>query len=81
MGSHDMCDLNRAKVDEIAALDGLDRARALELLLWRPYASWQEVESVPGMDARIVARLQRAGAKLSRPRLPDWRPPIQPYSW
>ena len=75
-----MCDLNRAPIHELAAL-GVDTNRALDLQLWRPYRSWQDVEKVPGMDARFVAKLKEAGATLSRVDLPEWTPPEQPYRW
>ena len=69
-----MCDLNTASVDEIAALPKVTRAQALQLQLWRPFRSWDDVASAPGFDDRAVQRLRVAGARidpvnLGEPRL------------
>ena len=69
-----MCDLNQAPVDEIEALPGVDRDHALGLTLWRPYASWAEVETVPGVDHAAVEALKAAGAVLSPVDAPPWPP-------
>ena len=60
-------DLNTANLQSMVKLVGVDRA--YDLMLWRPYLSWDEVEHVPGFDAQLVARL-KAGAEV---RLP-WEP-------
>lgn len=72
--SNVMCDLNHASVEQIETLMGIDRDRALGLALWRPYASWTEVETVPGFDRRNVDALQAAGAVLSPVETPAWPP-------
>ena len=69
-----MCDLNTASVDEIAALPKMTRAQALQLQLWRPFRSWEDVAAASGLDDRAVQRLRAAGARvdpvdLGEPRL------------
>ena len=69
-----MCDLNTASVDEIAALPKMTRAQALQLQLWRPFRSWEDVAIASGLDERGLQRLRTAGATvepvdLGEPRL------------
>ena len=69
-----MCDLNTASVDEMAALPKMTRALALQLQLWRPFKSWDDVAIASGLDDRAVQRLRAAGARvepvdLGEPRL------------
>ena len=69
-----MCDLNTASVDDIAALPSLTRDHALQLQLWRPFRSWDDVAAASGLDDRAVQRLRAAGARidpvnLGEPRL------------
>lgn len=59
-----MCDLNTASVDEIAALPRVSRDQALQVQLWRPFRSWEEVATAAGLDDRAVHRLRAAGARL-----------------
>jgi DNA uptake protein ComE-like DNA-binding protein len=61
-------DLNTANLQSMVKLVGIDRA--YDLMLWRPYLSWDEVENVPGFDAHMVEQLKAAGAEV---RLP-WEP-------
>src|SRR5690606_9313294 len=49
-----MIDLNAATLEELAALPGVGEALAYDLLLWRPYLSWEEVAHVPGFDRARV---------------------------
>lgn len=76
-----MCDLNRATIEELAAFDGIGADTARELRLWRPYASWRDLESVPGIDPELVSRLRKAGATLDKVDMPDWQPPVDPFHW
>ena len=59
-----MCDLNTATVEELARVPGLGPALAYELMLWRPYRNWTEVEHVPGLDWEKVRALRAAGAEI-----------------
>ncbi len=59
-----MCDLNQATVEALAKLPGVAADDAFELLVWRPYQSWDEVERVPGFDWERVEGLRAAGAVL-----------------
>ena len=52
----------------------MSRAQALQLHLWRPFRSWEDVATAPGLDDRTVRRLRAAGARvepvdLGEPRL------------
>jgi len=67
-----MVDLNSASLDELQTLPGVDLRAAYDLLLWRPYVSWEEVAFVPGFDELRVADLRRAGAHVGLPREPSW---------
>jgi hypothetical protein len=53
-------DLNTASVPAMAKLVGL--TVAYDLMLWRPYLSWDEVTCVPGLDGTRVAALKAAAA-------------------
>ena len=67
-----MCDLNTASVAEIANLDGITVSDAYDLMLWRPYLDWQEVEAVPGFDWERTEALRTAGAVLVAPSQATW---------
>lgn len=60
--------LNTAPLMELTTLVGLDRAH--DLVLWRPFLSWEEVAAVPGFDDDKARRIRAAGAELA---LPDGR--------
>jgi DNA uptake protein ComE-like DNA-binding protein len=70
-----MTDLNRASAEELAALPTLGLAAAYDLILYRPYLSWEEVEFAPGFDRPRVRELRAAGATLGTP--PKERPLIE----
>jgi DNA uptake protein ComE-like DNA-binding protein len=59
-----MVDLNAANLEQLQSLPGVDMRAAYDLLLWRPYLTWEEVEDVPGFDAARVAALRTAGARV-----------------
>ncbi|WP_374468574.1 hypothetical protein [Phenylobacterium sp.] len=58
-------DLNTASVAALTKLVGLESA--YDLILWRPYLSWEEVACVPGFDEARIAELQAAGAHIRLP--------------
>jgi DNA uptake protein ComE-like DNA-binding protein len=62
-----MPDLNTASAEELATLPGVGLSAAYELILWRPYLSWEEVEYAPEFDRRRVKALKKAGATLGAP--------------
>lgn len=68
-----MCDLNTATVREILALPGVSPADAYELVLWRPYDTWDQVMTVPGYDFPRVEALRAAGATLQATEQPTLR--------
>ena len=74
-----MVDVNSASLDELQTLPGVDLRSAYDLLLWRPYLSWEEVCFVPGFDRQRVDALKAAGAVVGLPHAPSWlvdaRPP------
>jgi DNA uptake protein ComE-like DNA-binding protein len=65
-----MVDLNAASVDELQQLPGVDLRAAYDLLLWRPYITWEEVAFVPGFDPERAANLRAAGASVGLPETP-----------
>ena len=67
-----MVDLNSASLDELQTLPGVDLRTAYDLLLWRPYMTWDEVGFVPGFDAERVTELKSGGAAVGLPREPLW---------
>lgn len=68
----DGMNLNTATVEEMAPVVGLPRA--YDLLLWRPYLSWEDVSLVPGIDDALLDRLKAAGADCALPGEPrSWR--------
>jgi DNA uptake protein ComE-like DNA-binding protein len=65
--------LNAASVDELTTLPDVDAASAYDLLLWRPYRSWEEVALVPGFDEDRAQALRAAGVILGAERAPAWQ--------
>lgn len=62
-----MIDLNSASAEELATLPTMGLAAAYDVILYRPYFSWEEVEFVPGFGRRRVAELRTGGASLNPP--------------
>jgi DNA uptake protein ComE-like DNA-binding protein len=62
-----MIDLNTASAEELASLPTLGLAAAYDLILYRPYLNWEEVEFAPGFDRARVRELRTAGATLGPP--------------
>lgn len=67
-----MVDLNSASIEQLQSLPGVDLRAAYDLLLWRPYLSWEEVAFVPGFDRPRIEQLKAAGAAVGLPREPRW---------
>lgn len=65
-----MVDLNSASLEELQELPGIDLRAAYDLLLWRPYLTWEEVTYVPGFDQARAEALRAAGATVGLPREP-----------
>lgn len=61
-------DLNTAKLEVMAKVVGLELA--YDLLLWRPYLSWEEVAEIPGLTEAHLNDLRSAGAVVKLP----WEP-------
>jgi DNA uptake protein ComE-like DNA-binding protein len=74
-----MVDLNAASIEQLQSLPGVDLRAAYDLLLWRPYLSWDEVAFVPGFDRCRVDELRAAGASVGLPREPDWLVDERPH--
>ena len=70
-----MVDLNTASLEALQTLPGVDLRAAYDLLLWRPYLTWEEVGFVPGFDDAKVATLRQAGARVGLP--PEPRAPLE----
>jgi DNA uptake protein ComE-like DNA-binding protein len=68
-----MVDLNTATIERLQTLPGIDLRAAYDLLLWRPYLTWEEVAFVPGFDLLRAAQLQAAGASVGLPETPRSR--------
>jgi DNA uptake protein ComE-like DNA-binding protein len=69
-----MVDLNTANIEQLAVLPGVGALRAYDLIVWRPFLYWEEVEAVPGFDAERVEGLKEAGAQIALPGRTDWPP-------
>jgi len=67
-----MVDLNTASLETLQTLPGVDLRAAYDLLLWRPYLTWEEVAFVPGFDLARAGALRDAGARVGVPRDPCW---------
>jgi hypothetical protein len=67
-----MIDLNAAPAEELASLPTVGLAAAYDLILYRPYLNWEEVEFVPGFDIARAAEIRAGGASLGPP--PKKRP-------
>ena len=64
-------DLNTAPLSCLAKIVGLDRA--YDLVLWRPFLSWEEVARTPGMNEALIEALHAAGADVRLPGDPRRR--------
>ncbi len=67
-----MVDLNSASIEQLQTLPGVDLRSAYDLLLWRPYLTWEEVAFVPGFDRTRAKELRDAGAVVGLPKDPVW---------
>jgi DNA uptake protein ComE-like DNA-binding protein len=67
-----MVDLNTASIEALQTLPGVDLRAAYDLLLWRPYLTWEEVAYVPGFDTARAGELREAGARVGVPRETCW---------
>jgi DNA uptake protein ComE-like DNA-binding protein len=74
-----MVDLNTATIEQMQTLPSVDLRAAYDLLLWRPYLTWEEVAFVPGFDLARAVVLKEAGAivGLPRERSPELQAPIR----
>jgi DNA uptake protein ComE-like DNA-binding protein len=76
-----MVDLNSATLEQLQTLPTVDLRAAYDLLLWRPYLSWEEVAYVPGFDEARAQELREGGARVGLPQEPRWlidvRPPLR----
>lgn len=62
-----MIDLNTATAEELATLPGVSLSAAYDLILFRPYLSWEELEYAPGFGPERVGEIREAGATLGPP--------------
>jgi competence protein ComEA len=60
--------LNVASRDELASVPMIGAERADDLVKARPFASWDEVEKLPGFDKELVSALRSGGAQLGEQR-------------
>ncbi|CAN7380872.1 hypothetical protein LJR219_002310 [Phenylobacterium sp. LjRoot219] len=67
-----MVDLNSASIEALQTLPGVDLRAAYDLLLWRPYLTWEEVAFVPGFDTARAGELRDAGARVGVPQDTCW---------
>lgn len=68
-----MLDLNRASLAQLLTLPGVNERRAYDLMLWRPYLSWEEVGAVPGVTPEDLDAWRSAGATAEAPDARRWR--------
>ncbi|HVI33798.1 ComEA family DNA-binding protein [Phenylobacterium sp.] len=62
-----MIDLNTATAEELATLPSVSLSAAYDLILFRPYLSWEEVEYAPGFGPERVEEIRAAQATLGPP--------------
>lgn len=62
-----MIDLNTATAEELATLPSVSLSAAYDLILFRPYLSWEEVEYAPGFSPERIDEIRAAGATLGPP--------------
>ena len=69
-----MSDLNFASVDDLT-LAGVGPVMAAQVMLWRPYRSWHELQMIPGFEEEVADRLQAAGFGIIAPDETAWAKP------
>lgn len=69
-----MNDLNFACVDDLT-LAGVRPAMAVQVMLWRPYRSWDDLQMIPGFKEEVADRLQAAGFGIIAPDETAWARP------
>lgn len=65
-------DLNRASLQQILTLECLTEAQAYDIVLWRPFMSWAELEAAPSLNHLVVEQLRAAGASVGLPDSSAW---------
>ncbi len=69
-----MSNLNLASVDDLT-LAGVGPAMAAQVMLWRPYRSWDELQMIPDFEEEVAERLQAAGFGIIAPDETAWARP------
>jgi hypothetical protein len=54
-------DLNRASAHELALVRGIGMPLAEQIIRHRPFASWDDLERIPGLSSHTMARLKEVG--------------------
>ncbi|MNY06644.1 Photosystem II 12 kDa extrinsic protein precursor [compost metagenome] len=54
-------DLNRASAEELAQIRGIGPALAEQIIRHRPFASFEELEHIPGLSPHTLSRLKEVG--------------------
>lgn len=70
-----MIDLNSASAEELTTLPTVGLAAAYDLILFRPYLHWDEVQYAPGFSPDRMAEIREGGATLGPP--PGQRPLLE----
>lgn len=56
-------DLNRATVDELEQIEGVDHERSSVIVEWRaehgPFKSWEDLQAIPGIGDRLVQKVKQ----------------------
>ncbi|HEU0051286.1 MAG TPA: helix-hairpin-helix domain-containing protein [Patescibacteria group bacterium] len=62
-------DLNTAGTEELSKVEGIGQERAEQIVRMREerggFKSWDDLKQVPGFSDKMVADLQKKGAKIS----------------
>lgn len=61
-------DLNKASVDELQSIEGIDRNWAQKIVEYRDshgaFRDWSDLEDIPGFSSRHVNMLKKGGANI-----------------